>query len=770
MTTVLETPAPAAPAPVRHSRRLWAAVPWLLPAISAYWVLHYYDTPDKQIALYAVYLLLAVVVPGTLVFRAAFGSRGNLPEDLGLGAATGLLVLLAGWALAAATGLQHLLIGWPALVMALFAAVPGLRRHWRTGPGEPLPIGWSAAMAVVLFMVTIWGATVFRTVPLPPHTAELYPDLYYHLALVHEMTRSMPFQVPQLAGETLKYHYLSDADIATASMITGIDAHVVFLRLWVMPVAAIAVLVFAALARSVSGRWWAAPIAATVGFVGQSVTVGSIASPPGIGLPITLLSPSQTYAMPLIGIFVLVAADVLRGKALRWWGWALLPLLAVACAGSKASVLPPLAAGLLLAGAISLIGKRKIPWTTIALLATVGFGMVVGLKLFAGGGAGTLQPQFLATMRWFLPYQDVIGTADDVQWGGLVQDGLESAGTAARWFVAWSLIWWFLVQAPRLVGLALPPKVRWSRPRQWADDQVPWLLGGIVIAGVLGMWLLWHPSASQIYFYNAVLPVCGVLTAWALADRVRGRLVPVLGAVAGGLWEFFAPALTVPVSRDAGGWAWAMALPLIRTAALVAVISLIAVLIWRKRAARALSTALIAAIAAAGTVSAVTRTVESLGDPPAIKVRNHVAVTAAEMKAALWLEANVGKDDLVATNVHCMPMSAQQCNARAFWVAGLGGHRTLVESWAYTDRTVAANGVNDLKYFFQPAPDPAVFALNQRVFEKGLAADVQELRSSYGVRWLFADTAAGKVANAPLKAAGAVVVHQIGTVVIYRLY
>ncbi|MEU4694429.1 hypothetical protein [Actinoplanes sp. NPDC023714] len=770
MTTVLETPAPAAPAPARTLSRLWAVAPWLLPAVSAFGVLHTYDTPDRQIALYAVYLLLAVVVPGTLVFRAAFGSRGNLPEDLGLGAATGLVVLLAGWALAAATGLQHLLIGWPAVVMALFAAVPALRRHWRTGPGDPLPIGWHVAMAAVLFLVTLWGATVFRTIPLPPSTVELYPDLYYHLALVHEMTRSMPFQVPQLAGETLKYHYLSDADIASASMVTGIAPHMVFFRLWLMPVAAVAVVVFAALARSVSGRWWTGPVAATVGFVGQSVVAGNVASPPGIGLPITLLSPSQTYAMPLIGLFVVIAVDVLRGRGLHRMGWAFLPLLAIACAGSKASVLPPLAAGLLLAGVIHLIGKRTIPWTTIGLLAAVGFGMVIGLKLFAGGGAGTLQPQFLATMRWFLPYQEIIGIPNDVQWGGLVPDGLEVAGTAARWFVAWSLIWWFLVQSPRLVGLFLPPKVRWLKPRRWADDQVPWLLGGIVVAGVLGMWMLWHPSASQIYFYNAVLPVCGVLTAWALADRVRGWIVPVLGAAAGGLWEFFAPEVTKPVEPTEGGWAWAMALPLLRTAGLVTVVALIAVLIWRRRAARALTTALIAAIAAAGTVSAVSRTAETLSGPPAIKARNNVAVTAAEMKAALWLHDNAGENDLVATNVHCMPMKVPQCNARAFWVAGLGGHRTLVESWAYTDRTVAANGVNDLKYFFQPAPDPEVYALNQRAFEKGDPADVARLRSEYGVRWLFADRAAGKVANAELKAAGAMVVHQSGTVIVYRLY
>ena len=248
----VETPAPARALP-GYGRIVLSVLPWLLPAVAMVWVLRDTATPGDEIALYAAYFAFAVMLPGTLVFRALFGSRGNWPEDLGLGGATGLVVMLCGWALGAATGSQHLLPGWPALVVVLFLAVPRLRRHWRTGPGEPLPLAWSWAMAVILVMLAVWGAVIFRTIPLPPVTMELYPDLYYHLALVHEMTRTMPFQVPQLAGETLRYHYLSDADIATASMVTGIAPTTVFFRLWLLPVSAVAVVVFAALARSVSG-------------------------------------------------------------------------------------------------------------------------------------------------------------------------------------------------------------------------------------------------------------------------------------------------------------------------------------------------------------------------------------------------------------------------------------------------------------------------------------------------------------------------------------
>ena len=110
------------------------------------------------------------------------------------------------------------------------------------------------------------------------------------------------------------------------------------------------------------------------------------------------------------------------------------------------------------------------------------------------------------------------------------------------------------------------------------------------------------------------------------------------------------------------------------------------------------------------------------------------------MRAALWLDRHAGKDDVIATNVHCVPVATgNACDARAFWVAGLTGRRTLVESWGYSDQAVAADGVNGLRYPLQPAPYPDRYALNQRVFATGDPADVARLRDVYHVRWLFAD-------------------------------
>jgi hypothetical protein len=144
------------------------------------------------------------------------------------------------------------------------------------------------------------------------------------------------------------------------------------------------------------------------------------------------------------------------------------------------------------------------------------------------------------------------------------------------------------------------------------------------------------------------------------------------------------------------------------------------------------------------------------------------AGTKAEMTAALWLDRHAGNDDVVATNVHCKPFRPEgQCDARAFWVAGLAGRRTVLESWAYSDATIAASGVNGIRYNFQPPPDRALYDLNQRVFTRGDAASVAELQRRYHVRWLLADSRAGAVSPALATLASVRLVS--GPVIVYEL-
>jgi hypothetical protein len=742
VTLVMEraegAPPVAAGAPRR--RLLLSLAPWLVPAVA--WVagLLHTHTPAGDIALYSAYLVVAIVLPGTLVHRALRGSRGNMPEDLGLGAATGLLVLIVGWALAAATRLQVALPAWPLLIIALFVAVPRLRRHWRIPPDRrrPLPPLWSWIVAAAVLVVVLAAYPYWRDNPLPPATTLYYQDLMYHVALVQEMTRSIPFQVPQLTGDVLRYHYLSDADMAAASMITKIPPAVVLLRLWLVPIGLVTVVVSASLARDLTAKWWAGALGGAGALLAWPLVLGSVASAFG-GYPLSFFSPSQSYALPLLGLLIGVSVDVLRGRRLGW-AWALVFPLALACAGAKSSALPPFVAGLALAVVVLFLRQRDRLRAGLIFFGLVLVAMLVGAKIFAGGGAGTLAFQPFAVLDWFAPYRKTIGAGDAIDGTLAVPAGVEHAGAADWVFILGLVGWWVLMQAPRLLGL-LTLTARRSR-----TDPAAWMLAGVGIAGTGGAWLLWHPSASQVYFYMSAVPFAAVLTVWLLADQLRGWRPLAAGLLAGALWALLAPHGPTPRHNRAPDWAWALAEPVLLTAAAALVVGLAVLLAWRfatgRYAWRAIPGGLIAAVlgcALAGAVQVAVK--QDRQHAPAGNPR--LVVTADEMRAALWLGRHSGRDDVIATNVHCQPVtSVGRCDARAFWAVALTGRRALVESWGYTDQAVAADGVNGKRYPMQPAPYPDRFALNERVFAQGAPADVERLRTEYHVKWLLADARA----------------------------
>jgi hypothetical protein len=727
---------------------LWASIPWLLVTAGLVWALLATDTPGGDVTVYGVYFALAVVLPGTLVHRLLRGSRGNLPEDLGYGAATGLLLQLLAWLLAAATGNQPLLRWWPVPIILVFAAVPPLWRHWRVANLKPLPVRWSWLAAAAVGLAILRYLPSWATTPLPPTDATYYQDLMYHLALVHEMMRSLPFQVPQLAGDTLRYHYLSNADMASASMITGISPATVLMRLWMMPIAATAIVVVAGLTREVTGKWWAGPLAGAVGIAGVPLELGAPTTAFGTNVLI-FASPSQTYALPLLALFLAIAVDALRGRPLRWT-WLIVFPLALACAGAKSSSLPPVVVGLVFAAVVVAFRNWRKLWPVLALLELTVVAMLLGLRLFAGGGAGTLAFQALSTLRWMEPYVLTLGVSDGVSVGDAVPFGVEYATTAGAWFIVWVLAWWILMETPRLLGLFTLV----TRPTR--TDPAAWLFGGMFAAGIGAFWLFWHPSGSQLYFFLGAAPFGAVLTVWLLAESRRRWQVTFLGLLAGGLWAYFASAVDRPAFPLLTSWAWALAFPVLRTVGLAAGVAIIALFVWKISSRRhrvavgAVPVALVAAVVGASIVTGANHNIRFsnyiLTTPP-FPLDQEKMITQDEMAAAMWLDKNAGKNDVIATNVHCVPIGlpVPSCDSRAFWVAALAGRRTLIESWGYSDATVAANGVSDIKYPLQPPPYYGLYAMNENVFKTGDPVDLKQLRDHYGVRWLFADTRAADV-------------------------
>ncbi|GAA4969770.1 hypothetical protein GCM10025331_73680 [Actinoplanes utahensis] len=727
------------------------ALPWVLVAAFLLATLEWVGTPSRALLRYGVYWVAAVVVPGVLVFRALRGSRGNLPEDAGFGAVTGIAVNLAGWALAVGTGLGDYLWVWPLLVIAVFVAVPGLRRHWRIAEPQPLPLIWSWLIAAIMVLsIVMIAAWEWGPNPLPPVTHTLFGDIHYHWANAAELRRTILPQQPQMAGEPLKYHWFSDAYRASASMISGVGIPVVMLRLWTGPVVLTSVLVIAALARQAGRVWWTGPVAA---FVAVALPVASIW--PRFGsYPVTIepwYSPTLTFSIPFVAAVAALLIDVARGERIGRGGWILGGLLLLVATCSKSSSLPVLLGGLMLASAATWWIRRRRPDVLLAATAGTLLVLAVTAPFLAGGGSGA-GIQIGATFSFKGEFLAVAGRDTIPGTGGLFPTQLAAVPWSERMILPAVAVCFMISQLSRLLGLFGLLR------RDLRADPAAWLLAGMVLAGWAGTLLINHTANGQLYFAYSAIPASAALTAWllaALAPARRTAVVVLSGLVLGGIvgaliWRFG------PGNLPFGDyWRSNLGGPLLILAAVIAV----GAVLWRLGRMRwkGLAGAGLAVLVAFGiglgvntTVRLMNGTAQSVADGklPARKgAKQQFWVTSAEMKAAAWLARNAPTEDIVATNVHCeMVRTDDKCINRSFWVSAHTEHAVLLEGWAYQPATQSRHGDDGLPYYRQPSPDPERRRLNDEAFSAPTAAGLAELRDRYGVRWLYAVNRASKIA------------------------
>ncbi|HYN93713.1 MAG TPA: hypothetical protein VES42_07670, partial [Pilimelia sp.] len=520
--------APAPPGPGRPRGGRWRvaayrALPWFLAGVAWLAALALAGTPETAVARFGAYWLLAVTAPGTLIYRTLRGSRGSWPEDLAYGAVVGLVCEAAVWAGAAAVGHPLPLRAWPVAVLLAFAAVPALRRHWRIDAPRALPVGWHWGVAGAAGAAALWAVGQWRAYPLRPTTADYYPDMLYHLSLVRELMRPMPFQLPQLAGEPLSYHFLSHAHMAAASTVAGVEPLTVVFRLWLAPIMVLLVVTTAAVAREVAGRWWAGPVAAGTAVLAVPLGFGGPALVP-TNSAMSLASPSLTFLGPPLLLLAALCVDAVRGRRLGR-AWVLLPAVGLFCAGAKASGVPLLLVGMAVAGTAAAVLRRRVPWPAVAATGALLAALLAGLPLFVDPAGGGLHPQAFSTLQWVTPYRATLGAGQTSTVPGWLPAGLAGA-PAAGWLLALSVVGAFLVlHLPVLAGVLLPAR---RRPRR---DPAAWLLAGAVAAGLGVMWTMFHAGGSQLYFQRSAIPLGAVLAAWLLVEVWPGRwAVPVVAA------------------------------------------------------------------------------------------------------------------------------------------------------------------------------------------------------------------------------------------------
>ncbi|AVT39564.1 hypothetical protein [Plantactinospora sp. BB1] len=722
--------APAAPRPAPALLR-WA--PLLAGAGHFAVVLLAADTDPADILRYAGYLLLALILPGTLVYRALRRRPHTLVEDVAMGAAVGLVLELPAWALYAWLGLAGWLWTWPAAIVALFLAVPRLRRHWLVRDYRPTPVGWSwSVTGAVAFFTTYLSSTFLERNPILPtsENTHQYLDLAYQLSLAGEAKHQFPIHLPQVAAEPLDYHWFGYVHMAATSLIGGIDLPVVALRLTIPALCAAAIVLTAVLGWRVSGRPAVGAVAAVLFFViGETNFTDPVTMPFGTQASFVIWhGMSMIYSWVLLIALIAVLADVVDRRpdrpvaAIGRGAFVLAPLLMLASSGAKASSLPVVGLALAFTAVALLVATRRIPWAVV------------------GAGLATAAAQLFATavLYRFKAYGievDPLASSLEPYWTPPPE------GWPAPLAVLAVVVAFAVNMQLRVVGIG---PLLWLRRGRL--EPVQWFLLGGALAGPLLYLLLRQPGGANQYFTRAGFTFAVVLSAWGyLMVADRARLTRRSGTVLGLCALALAVALVALQFRYAGPAAgetmfdWLR--PLLWWSAGLAVLAVIAVGIWlpaslgiaalHKRGAIALLTAVLV-VGAPGLLMDMRKSERS----PNGGAYANISLPKSRVDAARWARDHSEPGDVLATNVHCLAVVNGWCDARSFWLSAYAERRVLVEGWGFAPR-VASSGA------YTPFWDQELLRRNDAAFTEPTEAGLRELRDRHAVRWLVVDRTVG---------------------------
>ncbi len=699
--------------------------------------------PLGSTLLYVVGVAWGVLLPGLIVVRLCRGTAVGLLEDLTSGFLTGIAVQLIAWAAFVRSGIGGLLPAYPLIVVVPALVLPGPRGRllrWPAGSddrAQPWWGAWSLTAGYGLALVLLVSRT-FAVNPLPPSRVRWYPDLYWHVAVAAQARTSVPPNVPQVSGQTLKYHWFSHAHMAADSLGSGVDVLLVASRLWYLPVYAAILALSYLLATRLAGTATAGVVTVVLLLVSAGLTplgwYGSVGTQTLIPF-----SPSEILGVPTLLMATWWLIDLVRGARPTRGGWVLLTLSLLVCTGSKSSDLPVLLCGLLLVGAVQLLRRR---WEgTVAAATGLTVLCVAVTAPFLAGGAAVSTYTFFALARTQLT----------------VLFGEDQPEHRVFWALLGVVSLLILLQ---LVGVLLSLPMR--------RDPAVVLLAGTIVAGYSATLLVYHPSQSELYFLAGVVPLVHVLTAWGLV-RVVGRVTRPARWIAAGLGG----AAVVLIARAVTGSAKPAATPALRSMLVVAgtIVLVLAVgaLIWRggPRHRALVAAALVGAIALPSGWSVA----KAMPSYDGIRKPENLLHPGA-VSAATWLRTHTPERTLVATNVHCRNIPTRRiCDSRALWVSALSGRQAYVESWGYTDQAYATAkhprpGEEGVFYWSASFYDPYRLKVNDAAFN-GPTPFVLHYLYARGVRYLIGDSRASTV-SPKLDTMAQRVFHD-GTVTVYRM-
>lgn len=755
--------------PVRPGWFLFVAVFVLTVVVMGYYGVGYVD-----VAKFGLYTLFANTVPGLLIFRAVRGHSGYLVVDAAVGCTLGLVVELPVYLVVRAFDEPAAVVAWPVLTVVLFAVVPSLRRNWR-GSGQRLPagVGWTLTFGFVFVLVLV-SLNVFRWNALAePLSSAMHIDFPFQFALVGEFKHNVPLSTPWVTGTDLQYHWYVYVHGAAASWLTGIEPQTLVLRLMPVPMVAAFLVLTVALVHRLTGRWWPANLAVVLMLIGVAVCPFDWSGSPTFSGVITdnlWVSPTQTFAALLFVTALFVLTGILCGgrEQRRAASWLLFACLIGAVAGAKATFLPMICCGLLLAVVLRLLVRHSVGAEAVALLITLFWFAFAQFVLYGGGSQGA-QVYPLQTIKWTSLGQAVMGLPRPVDhWTPLLL--LTGAGVVSTAF-----------GGAGMIGLAR---------RAWRMDPIIHTMAGFAAAGVGGMWLIAHPGLSQTYFGRSASPYLAVLSAVGLSAlvppaRVASRAFGRLAAGGSAAAAIVLVAVRETVGHDApikvGAWSLRHALtPYLAYAVLLAVVTAAVLIVARRlRLTRRLALAAAVLPMLAGTVaSGVLSNVPNIGLLASGRsLRGQTGYGAVEamppgaVEAGRWLREHSDPHDVVATNSHCR-RDVPGCDSRDFWLAAYSERQIVVEGWSYTEPAFETGGLWDGTLARSTFWDQPLLAANDAVFYQPNARNVAAFTAQHHVRWLVAVDHADAITGAePDRALGryAIERYDAGDITVYEV-
>ena len=777
-------------------------VTWLL-------VLSLTGSPVGDVLRWAAAVLVGVLAPGFVVVRLSRRGVAPLVEDLSWAAAAGCLVAMIGWLLDRILPISPgpLVVG--PLVVLLGLAFPAARRRVLARPAPGWGAGPSLAMAGIVLVSIAWmmatGLLAYRVDPGARGT-EYYPDIMYQLDLLGELRHSLVPTYPAVAGTSLSYHWFLYAITGHLLTHTGVGAFDSTLRLAPATLVPAILMLTAVVARRVSGKVWAGPVAAALlGVVSLSEASRWTTEDGSLGtLPrMWRASPPQTMGwLASMAAAGTLFAFLRRAPQDRAVPVALLIPFLLLTAGSKSSELPVLIAGVALAGVVAALRRDWLPLRRCLLAFVLMFGVfeLASVTIYGSSSYG-VKSQLLGVARARLSAM-FPGVATRTSTNSLVgvHAPLLALGTIS--------LLWVLPLLPRLLGLFFQVRYR-------PGDSVGWVCLGTAVAGLGLPFVLRHPAGSEVYFMLSAYPIGVVGAAGGLVlafGRVRQWMpsalfvrrfawwlaaLLIVGAVSAAAVANAQPHLD-PGQRATGArvrpsearLAWMWWTPTLTLLVVLGLLTLVSVFVirrmWPERDDRAGGDPAVAESADEpgprprsrrapvvwlsamslllgtglygttlyfrGTDTPVAGSVAAVHPPVRPGVTPSLLPTLRDaFKAGSWVDAHAKADDVVVTNMYCRytrvarVRRGAQCDARNFTASALTERHTLVGGWAYADRIVASAWTLHTAYRNAPFWNRTLLNQQYDAFAHPTTALLDQLYRTRQVRWIFVDLRDGPV-------------------------